>query len=114
MEFKDGVIYVSPNGIAFDEDILKEQSRTLAEKTADIFIAVEKALVPIIKGVVDFIRKILKDVFESIKSLDVKKIQERIDNEQNMRQSWHVSKNTTRKHQVMDRKPKFARIRNHI
>ncbi len=114
MEFKDGVIYVSPNGIAFDEDILKEQSRTLAEKTADIFINVREALVPIIKGIVDFIRNILKDVFESIKSLDVKKIQERIDNEQYMRQSWRVPKNTIKQHQVLNKKPKFARIRNNI
>lgn len=51
----------------------------------------------------------IKDAFYG-----VNEIIESIEWDERIRDSWHVPQKITRNHQVIDRKPLFARIRNNI
>lgn len=114
MKFKDGVIHVLPNGTAFDEEIIKDQSKELAEAGEHAIVTIGKRLVSIVKSIIDFISDFFKSIRKRIDRLDVKEIIKRIDNEQNMRKSWHSPKNIIMNHQVLNRKPMFSHIRNRI
>ena len=56
-------------------------------------------------GLARTLKEILCEVFEAI---------EHIEKEEEFRQSWHVPRNITLNHQVLNRKPLLSNIRNSI
>lgn len=60
--------------------------------------------------------QMVKEVFNEIKNsfYRVVEIHKEIEEQNELRKTWHVPKDTTRCHQVLINKPLFSRIRNQI
>lgn len=106
MEFKDGVMYVAPNGLAMN----KEQFNKIKNTVEDTWNFIKK----VVETIADALKTAVRKLIDLFKKADVKAMRKQIDDKRIMHQSWHVPKNTMRNHQVMNRKPMFTHIRNNI
>ncbi len=99
MELKENVIYVTPDGNAFKGSVFNK----LVDKVSDAWENIKAIIQKAASTLLDAVKKLLGIVDES-----------KTNCQKRNRRSWKTPWNTTRKSQVMNRRPVFVQIRNHI
>lgn len=110
MEFKDGVMYATPNGHLFNKGDLER----FAESAGKVIGTFVDSIYLAFEQLKSFVSKAVKSITKFLEEADIKKIQERIENEKRMRRSWDAPMNMTKRSQVINRKPSFIHARNRL
>ncbi len=108
MELKDEVMYATPDGVLFTKENLDRVATVVGkcmEKCVDYLKAIAKEFLGWVEEKWDRLKGLANEALESL---------EKVEEQKKVKALWNVPKNIKMKHQVMDRKPKFMQIRNHI
>lgn|SRR5690606_32012169 len=101
MEFKDGVIYVAPDGTAIQGNVFE----TAKEKILNMWEVLKDSVQQIVSGI--------RNAFEKLTG-EIEQINQQVKNEIKLRRSWCVPMNLKLSNQVINRKPMFAYARSRL